>query len=272
MALLLAGQAGCMGFCHPLQTPPAEELACCADVVQCQKHKVYIVFVHGCDVLDVSNFQGLHDYVQSLGYIKTYFGNLYHGYHFVRELRKLHKDQRDARVVLVGFGKGAGMARDVACSVRDDGVCIDLLVYLDGVDKVGRPLHPPCNVGRVINVLSCDAPPSAAVNGAENVRYEGAGHHAVAADQRTLCLLARELADVARRVPIVRREPAPLVPAGSQLPAPREVAPQLPPPKEIGKDAGPWNFLQADAHAHGAMGLTPVGEALAAPPATMPRR
>jgi hypothetical protein len=261
LAALIGTQAGCLSFCNPVIPPPPEEVAACAEVAQCQKNKVYIFFIHGCDPLDLSNFAGLREYLHSLGYIKTYFGNSYHTFHFQKELCKLRKDQPDARFVLVGFGHGAGMARDLACSVRVDGIDIDLVVYIDGGEPVGRPLHRPCKVLRAVNVVSCKKA-EYEVKDADNHLYDDIGHHATATDKRTLGLMARELAEVARRVPIVVRQPPAMTPVG----------PSLPMPKEISNVRGEWDFLRPDEHALSPHGLPPTDQALGAPPATMPRR
>lgn len=261
LAAFLCGPVGCLSYCNPICPPPPEELAACAEVAQCQKNKVYIFFIHGCDPLDLSNFAGLREYVHSLGFIKTYFGNSYHAFHFQKELLKLHKEQPDAPVVLVGFGHGARMVRDLACSVRTDGILIDLAVYIDGGDSVGRPLHKPCNVARAVNIVSCKKA-EYDVKDADNHLLDDVSHHATATDKRTLVVMARELAAVARRVPIVFRMPAGVTPTG----------PTLPMPKEISKARGEWDFLRPDAHAQTAIGLPPTDQALGTGPSTMPRR
>jgi hypothetical protein len=261
VALALCGPAGCLSFCHPVCPPPPEEVAVACDASQCQKNKVYVFFLHGCDPLDYSNFAGLREYAHSLGFIKTHFGNSYHAFHFEKEIRKLHREQPDAPIVLVGFGHGAGMARDLACSFLPDGILIDLVVYIDGTPPYRRPLHKPSNVMRAVNIATCKKAEND-VPDADNHLYDDIDHHAAATDKRTLAVMARELTAVARRVPIVVRAPSALTPVG----------PTLPMPNEAPARRGEWDFLRPDAHALPPHGQPPTGQTITAPPATMPRR
>jgi hypothetical protein len=265
LAVALGSQAGCLRFCHPVDPPPREELLPYLDVAQCQKNKVHIFFVHGLDPLDLSNYEGLHEYVQSLGYAKTYYGWTYHSFLFEKELRALHHDEPDARIVLIGFSYGAGMVRDMACSVRSAGVPIDLMVYIDGVEFDKRPLHRPANVARVVNILSFARSDECLVKEGENHRYDDVWHFGTVTHPQTLRLIARELADVARRVPIVAHLPAAEVKPGEKPPAP-----DLPPPTEL-KDGKPdeWGFLRPDGHALGVPGSKPAPAAFATEPATV---
>lgn len=250
VGLLLIGSVvptGCLSFCHPVIPPPKEELEPYLDVAKCQQNAVHVFFVHGIDPLDFSNYEGLHAYVQSLGYIKTYYGWPYHAYHFEKQMRKLRQEEPDARLVLIGFSYGAGLVRDMACSVRAAGIDVDLVVYIDGVLYNDRPLHRPANVCRVVNILSCYRKEDRAVREAENHRFDDVWHFGTVTHPQTLRLLARELGDVARKVPIVQVMP---VDEGA-LPAPKEV---LPAPKEVGG----WEYLRPDGHAQGVPGARPA--------------
>ena len=264
LSLALVSQVGCLRCCHPVYPPPKEELLPYQDVAQCQKNKVHVFFVHGLDPLDLSNYEGLHDYVQSLGYIKTYYGWTYHAFLFEKELRALHQDEPDARIVLVGFSYGGGLIRDMACSVRAAGIPIDLVVYIDGVEWKGRPLHRPANVARVVNILSSPRSDESMVKEGENHRYDDAWHFGTVTHPQTLRLMARELADVARRVPIVQHLPPAEVKPGQ--PAPKA---DLPPPTEVPKGKpDEWGFLRPDDLAQGVLGSKPLPDAFATMPAT----
>jgi hypothetical protein len=222
-------------------------------VAPCQKHKVHVFFVHGLDPFDLSNFQGLHDYIQSLGFIKTYYGWTYHGYFFDKQIRKLHEEEPDARLVLIGFSYGASMVRDLAHSLNAAGLAVDLVVYIDGVQSDKRPLRRPANAQRMINILAGSRSDRQMMTDAENHRHDNAGHFDTVAHPRTLQVLARALTDVARAVPIVLR-------VGHEPP------PQLPAPTEAKKD---WSFLRPDEYGHGMAGGKPTNAAFESPPATL---
>ena len=267
LTLAVLFQAGCLRCCNPVHPPPREEVLPCQDVAQCQKNKVHVFFVHGLDPLDLSNYEGLREYVQSLGYIKTYYGWTYHAFLFEKELRELHQEDPEAQIVLVGFSYGAGMIRDMACSVRSAGIHIDLMVYIDGVQIDNRPLHRPANVGRVVNILSKIRSDQAMVKEADNHRYDDTWHFGTVTHPQTLRLIAHELADVARSVPIVQTLPAVVVEPGHKPAVPAEM---LPAPKEApAAKADQWGFLRPDAHAQGVLGAKPTAAALALEPGTI---
>jgi hypothetical protein len=153
------------------------------------------------------------------------------------------------------------MAREVAASAC--GIEIDLLLYLDGVEGTDGCLDRPANVLRVVNVLSKHRGNSHIVQEAENHRFTDVGAAGIPTDKRTLLLLAHELAEVARRVPITQKlHPVDVIPGPVQIPG------QLPAPRELpGKPDG-WDFLLPDPYTQLAPGMKPADQALRANPAT----
>jgi hypothetical protein len=237
-AFLLGTQPGCLTCLHPV-TPPAKEQVClCGELPRCCRNHVYVFFVNGLDPLDCANLNGVRDYVQGLGFIKTYYGQLYHKSYFASEIRRLHQEDPDARFVLVGFSFGANQVRDLAHAVRPDGVTIDLLVYLGGNTLENTPEDRPENALRTLNVLASGCVWNGdTLDGAENVHYADVWHFGSPTHPHTLDLLAEELAVVAGRVPVVL--PAELPPLeGEQAPTPRPVTvrPEGPPDE--------WDFLK----------------------------
>jgi hypothetical protein len=161
----------------------------------CAKDHVYIFFNHGMDPLDFANLGGVRDYVQSLGYHKTYYGKLCPDSHFDHEICRIHKEDPCAHFVLLGFSFGANRARDVAQAVKNDGIKIDLLVYLGGNTLRNVPRDQPENVCRMINILANGC----IWNGdhlerAENIQVDHVWHFGSPSHPYTLELLARELA------------------------------------------------------------------------------
>lgn len=208
VAALVCGGTGCLGFLHPVEPPAKEHTAACAALpAPCRNH-VYVFFIHGLDPLDYANLSGVRDYVQSLGFIKTYYGQLYHTAYFRKEICRIHQEDPEARFVLIGFSFGANMVRDVAQAVRDDDVFIDLLVYLGGNTLDNSPVDRPENCGHIVNILATGCVWNGAqLDGATNLYYDGVWHFGSPSHLKTLQILADELAAVAGRVPVV--EPAP---------------------------------------------------------------
>ena len=144
--LLLLAQTGCLSFCHPIEPPSPEVFTACKELPQPCRNHVYVFFIHGMDPLDFCDLSGVRDYVQSLGFIKTYYGQLYHTWYFTDEIRKVHQRDPEARFALVGFSFGANMVRNVANAVRADGVNVDLIVYLGGNTLTNSEEDRPPNV------------------------------------------------------------------------------------------------------------------------------
>jgi hypothetical protein len=235
---LLVLQSGCLRSFNPVHAPPPEHTACCAEVPQCARNHVYIFIVHGVDPLDCANLKGLRDYVQSLGFIKTYYGQLYHSSYFAKEIRRIHQEDPDARFVLAGFSFGANSVRDLAHAVEPDGVPIDLLVYLGGNTLKNVPEDRPANATRIINILATGCIWNGdTLDDAVNLNYPDVYHFGSPTHVQTLCLLATELTEVAARVPIVEWQ---LPPLEEEAPTPRPLAPAT----TESQTEDEWDFLK----------------------------
>src|SRR4029079_19289987 len=78
--------SGCVCYLHPVAKQTPEVLAPCQSVTLAAKDHVYVFLIHGMDPLNYANLSGLRDYIQGLGFHKTYYGQLSHTPHFTREI------------------------------------------------------------------------------------------------------------------------------------------------------------------------------------------
>jgi hypothetical protein len=242
-ALCLATGQGCLSFVHSLDFPPKEQVAQGELIPSPSRNHVHIFLLHGMDPLDLANLNGLTEYIQQLGYLKTHYGQLYHLWEFKNEMRRIHEHDPQARFVLIGFSFGANMARELANAVKDSGILIDLLIYLGGNTLENTPETQPDHVVHIVNILAAGCIwNGATMDRAENLHFTNVWHFGSPTHPRTRELLARELAVVAARVPYVEKVP-PLPPElEDEIPQPRKVTPeevrrmssQLPPE---------WSFL-----------------------------
>ena len=236
--VLLLAQSGCVSCFNPVHPPPPEQTACCAEVPSRARNHVYVFIVHGMDPLDCANLKGLRDYVQSLGFIKTYYGQLYHSSYFTKEICRIHKDDPNARFVLIGFSFGANSVRDLTHAIEPEGIPIDLLVYLGGNTLKNVPEDRPANATRIINILATGAVWNGdTLDDAVNLNYSDVYHFGSPTHERTLGLLAAELTEVAGRVPVVEYQ---LPPFEQQAPTPRPLAPESS-AKQVEDE---WDFLK----------------------------
>ncbi len=231
---------GCMPFRNTVPPPPPDHLAQSACLPAAARGHVHVFFVHGMDPCDWANLEGVRDYVQALGYLKTHYGQLYHVWQFKDELLAVHRTDPEARFVLVGFSFGANMVREIAHAANDEHINIDLLIYLGGNTLENRPYDKPENALHIVNILATGCIWNGAeLDGADNLNYADVWHFGSPAHPKTLAVLSEELAKVASRVPVVQYEPA--LPQGYEpAPTPRPVKAAAPGPRDE------WDFLKPE--------------------------
>jgi hypothetical protein len=225
LALGASSLSGCLCYLHPIPAAPLAYTQACHVAPKCARDHVYVFFVHGMDPFDYANMTGVRDYVQQLGFHKTFYGQLYHTAHFEREIRRIHHEDPDAHFVLLGFSFGTNMVRSIAQEVKEDGIHIDLLVYCGANTLHNTERDQPDNAGRILNILAWGFIWNGdTMSKAENINVPDVWHFGSPSHPKTLEWLARELAVVAATVPAVE----PLEPAGPALPggpSDREMAP-----------------------------------------------
>src|SRR5271166_5283103 len=207
LAAGLAGISGCLSFVHPIGCIEPELQQTCACTPKCCRDHVYIFLMNGLDVVNCGNLAGLRDYLHDLGFNKIYYGQLYHVWWFQCEIARIHREDPDARFVLVGYDLGVNAVDGLARHVAQDGVQIDSLVFLSGNKGFGVPHSKPDNVARVLNILPDDKKAERSVREyADNTRLGCTSHLGAPSHVSTLQLLAELLTTVAATVPGV--EPA----------------------------------------------------------------
>jgi pimeloyl-ACP methyl ester carboxylesterase len=237
----LASAGGCLGFLHPLDPPPYYAEACHGMSAAARRH-VYIFFVNGIDPVNLGNLTGLRDYVQSLGFSQTYYGQLYHTSWFASELRRIRAQDPEARFVLVGFSQGAAKVHSLAESAAAADVTIDLMVYLSGNNSGPLCEHRPANVERIVVMASGDGTgQDATADGTEVYYLTDASHFGTPGHRHTLETLAQELLAISSRVALPGTPP-PLPADPETAPTPRPVPATAP----VGQ-RDEWDFLQPKA-------------------------
>lgn len=226
-ALCLASGQGCLCFVHSLDMPPKEQLVVGEQIPAPSRSHVHIFLMQGLDPLDLANINGLTEYIHQLGYNKTHYGQFFHQWSFRKEMRNIHKQEPEARFVVLGFSLGSLMACDLANAVKEDGISIDLLVYLGGFILENNPRTQPENAGHIANILTAGyVIKGPQMNRADNIRCTNVWHFGLPTHPQTRELLARELAVVAARVPYVEKVP-PLPPElEDEIPRPRRLTPE----------------------------------------------
>jgi len=231
------GATGCLNFCHPVKEEP-ERLATCQGLPDASKAGVYVFIVNGNDPFGYGNLSGVRDHLNSLGYTKTYYGQLFHGLWLREKMQQVRDENPEARVAVVGYSFGCPTARWLAKRAAEDGTPVDLLIYLDSFGLVESSTQP--EAGRILHVQSSGAwwNRPTYLEGAENLRLADTGHFDVPTHPQTLNLLADELTSVASQVRVYRIEAGPELPLVDPAPPPRRItARKVSPPDE-------WDFLK----------------------------
>ena len=234
----IAASGGCTPFRYSVAAPTREQLAQSACLPQAARNHVHIFFIHGMDPCDWANLSGVCDFLHSLGYLKTHYGQLYHVWQFENEVRRIHQEDPCARFVLIGFSFGANMVRNVGQVANAEHIPIDLLVYLGGNTLENCPQDKPENAVHIVNILATGCIWNGDyLDGADNLNYGDVWHFGSPSHPKTLDVLVEELAKVAARVPVVIRE-APAWHWGEDAPTPRPITPSTAGPRDE------WDFLK----------------------------
>ncbi len=230
LGALLVGVSGCLSCLNPVSPPDAALVEPCHELPKYCRDHVYVFFLNGIDPVNYGNLTGIREYVESLGFRKTYYGQLYHASYFADEIERIHKEESDAHFVLVGFGRGTRKIRAVAERVQSSGVSIDLLVYLDAKlpPEVGSEAGPVLGYfqeGQLVDVSDSQTRQNLWLFGNPTSR-------------RTVELVGQELVHIASKIPPVEPAQPEVLPFPNEEPTPKPVKRQVP------SRNGEWDFLK----------------------------
>jgi hypothetical protein len=260
LALLLLGLSGCRCY-YPIPNDPststcklcalkeAEATPEWALLPQQSKNHIYIYLLNGNDPLNNGNLLGVRDYLQARGFIKTTYGQQFHGLWFEGEIRDIAQGDPHAHFILVGFSAAAGPCNQLARRLGEDGIRVDRLIYVDGVFLFrSEELERPEKVDKFVSIYG-EGPVvhGMAHEGADNVFVEGAWHFEMPTAAKTLRKLLAEATEVAGQVPSLVDVPAPLCDGPRPTPHVAVTVHELPPE---------WTFLKFDANGGGPTSTT----------------
>jgi hypothetical protein len=240
LGMAMAAGSGCVSYLHSVRPPARELMEPCQALPQYSRDHVYIFFIHGTDPANYANLSGLRDYVQALGFRKTYYGQLYHYWQFANEVQRIHKEDPEAHFVLVGFSFGANLVRSITHSVKEEGIVIDLLVYMGGNTLDNIPEDQPENALAIVNILASGCIWNGAqMDRAENLSVPDVWHFGSPTHPKTLETLARHLCEVAATIPVPDLPAQPPLPMEEQAPQPQPL-----PGTTTSSRQPEWDFLK----------------------------
>lgn len=209
LALIMLGSAplittGCAQFRHTQDSSDIQQVSAGKSSGEAPPlpapGRVHVFLVRGVDPFDWSNFRELSDFLHGLGFHKIHIGHFFQGARFERELRRVHEEEPDARIVLIGFSFGANVVRSLANLGLTEGITIDLLVYFGGNTLHNEPRDQPENALKILNILASGCIWNGAwMDRAENIHERDVFHFGTPTHPYSLEVLTRELAIVAAR-------------------------------------------------------------------------
>jgi hypothetical protein len=227
LAGFLTGLSGCCSCLNPVEPPPEVVVQTCHELPKYCRDHVYVFFLNGLDPINFGNLSGMREYVDALGFHKTYFGQVYHVSYFADEMKQIHKVEPDAHFVLVGFGCGARKIRCLADKANANVIEVDLMVYLDSKLPEGMGLEN----GPVLGTIHDGGLTPSTVN--TNLWLFGNP-----TNPKTVEMLGEQLMHLASTIPT-------LEPAGpEQLPSPMDEPTPRPVKRSIPSQNGEWDFLK----------------------------
>jgi hypothetical protein len=225
---VLPALAGCMHFDHKSPDEPAWRPA--DTVPEESKSCVFIFLVDPIDPLASADLNGVCEYIQKLGFGKTFHGRSCHASYFAEKMHSIHEHCASAKLVVITYGAAADTVRKLTRSMSDSGVPVDVAIYLapSGTESDAAISSHTVTAEELTNSneVHDDEKPHSVRNGE------------VPMHSKTLSLIERELTLLGLSVPPPPRPESLKVSLIPPVPAPRET---LAKPKPLPDD---WQFLR----------------------------
>ncbi len=198
--------------------------------------KVYAFLMNGADVLELYGFGELPQVLTCAGFPKIYYAQRSDREWFRKELHRLHREDPDARFLLVGFGSAADQIQELACQVSREEIPLDAVVYIDPIGANGDLTQ---NVPyRALILKSHHLRGAPRLKAPEAVTVNEVGHIALSEHPATLQTLIDLMTESALKVPLpdTAIDCLPILDTPRPIPRPAE-------PKEIKPPPPGWDFL-----------------------------
>lgn len=198
--------------------------------------KVYAFFMNGADILELNGFSGLQQELTCAGFPKIYYAQRADREWYREELHRLHRDDPDARFLLVSYGSAADQVQELACQVTQEQIPLDAVVYIDPIGVKGDLTQ---NVPyRAVILKSHHWRAAPRLKAAETVTVNNVGHISLPQHPATVQTIVNLMTEAALKVPLPDNSVNCLPILDRPRPAPRPAEPKViaaPPPG--------WEFL-----------------------------
>ena len=102
------------------------------------RSQVYLFLMNGSDALELAGMLTLRDEVGKAGYAKVYYTQSQDRDYYYREMQRLHRDEPQARMLLLGYGTAATNVLELAAVACRTGLPLDAVIFLDPAGVSGN--------------------------------------------------------------------------------------------------------------------------------------
>ncbi len=198
--------------------------------------RVYAFFMNGADLLEVSGFSELREELICAGFPKIYYAQRSDREWYRRELHRLHREEPDARFILVGYGSAADQIQELACQVSQEQIPLDAVVFIDPIGVKGDLTQNVPYRAVVLKSHHWRAAPR--LQAPETVMVDHVGHIGLPEHPATVQALVDLMTESALKVPLPDQtvDCLPLRYENRPIPRPAD-------PKVIAAPPPGWEFL-----------------------------
>jgi hypothetical protein len=236
LGCLLPFMAGCLHLAHK----PIVDTDCWRasdEIPQVSKDCVYVFMFNDHDPMHMGDLDLTRDYIQDLGFGKTFYGYPLHVGFFADKMRLIHANCPQARFAIIGFQGGAAAAQKLAGEAAISDIPIDFMLYLSPKSVASQDEYVLSE--RTITIwgeVACGNKYDCGEG--EKIFLEGAHSMMLPTNPEVLNILERELTLIGFGVPMPSRHDRPTEPLVKPIPAPRKTAAR---PKPLAPE---WQFLR----------------------------
>ena len=139
---------------NPVQPPPPDVVARCEGLNHSGLEHLHIVVINGFDPSEITNAHGLAHYLEASGFPHVYYTTQWASYKYHQRICEIRAADPSARIAVIGYSMGVCCARKLAQGLKEQGITVDLLIYLDAFAKNHSPEHSATDAKRIVNIIT----------------------------------------------------------------------------------------------------------------------
>jgi hypothetical protein len=154
LSILVVASGCCFSSFNPVQPPPPDVIARCEGLNHSCLEHVHVVVINGFDPSQITNAVGLAHYLETSGFPHIYYSTQWASYKYLERIREIKAADPSARIAVIGYSMGVCCARKLAQRSKEQGITVDLLVYMDAFAANHSPEHAATDAKRIVNIIT----------------------------------------------------------------------------------------------------------------------